>query len=106
MPPGSRKQVQSAHTGIKSRLWKVVYVDGVEQSREILHTDTYNPSKAIIKVGPAAPASVTPVQPQPQENQPAVEPATQPATQPAETQAPAQPEVFPGDDVVPQGPGM
>jgi len=106
MPPGSRKQVQSAHTGIKSRLWKVVYIDGVEQSREILHTDTYNPSKAIIKVGPAAPASVTPVQPQPQDNQPAVEPATQPATQPAETQAPAQPEVFPGDDVVPQGPGM
>jgi len=62
MPPGSKKQVQSAHKGMKSRLWKVVYVDGVEQSREILHTDTYNPSKAIIKVGPAAPAVAVPAE--------------------------------------------
>jgi vancomycin resistance protein YoaR len=62
MPPGSRSQVQSAHKGMKSRLWKVVYVDGVEQSREILHTDTYNPSKAIIKVGPAAPAVAVPAE--------------------------------------------
>lgn len=103
MAPGSRKQVQSAHTGIKSRLWKVVYLDGVEQSREILHTDTYNPSKAIIKVGPAAPASVTPVPEQtlPQETHQTVEPSTQPA----ETAPPSQ-EVFPGEDVVLQGPGM
>lgn len=103
MAPGSRKQVQSAHTGIKSRLWKVVYLDGVEQSREILHTDTYNPSKAIIKVGPAAPASVTPVPEQtlPQETHQTVEPSTQPA----ETAPPSQ-EVFLGEDVVPQGPGM
>ncbi len=102
MAPGSRKQVQSAHTGIKSRLWKVVYLDGVEQSREILHTDTYNPSKAIIKVGPAAPASATPVPEQtlPQETHQTVEPSTQPA----ETAPPTQ-EVFPAD-VVPQGPGM
>lgn len=103
MAPGSRKQVQSAHTGIKSRLWKVVYLDGVEQSREILHTDTYNPSKAIIKVGPAAPASATPVPEQtlPQETHQIVEPATQPA----ET-APPQTEVFPAEDAIPQGPGM
>ena len=57
LAPGTRKQTQSAHQGIKSRLWKIIYVDGVEQGREILHTDTYNPSKAIINVGPAAPAS-------------------------------------------------
>lgn len=103
MAPGSRKQVQSAHTGIKSRLWKVVYLDGVEQSREILHTDTYNPSKAIIKVGPAAPASVTPVPEQtlPQESHQTVEPSTPPA----ETAPPSQ-EAFPGDDAVQQGPGM
>ena len=29
LAPGTRKQVQSAHTGLKSRLWKVVTVDGV-----------------------------------------------------------------------------
>ncbi len=52
MAPGSRKQVQSAHRGVKSRLWKVVTVDGVETERTLLHTDTYNASKAIVMVGP------------------------------------------------------
>lgn len=56
LAPGTRKQVQSAHTGLKSRLWKVVTVDGVEKERTILHTDTYNASKAIILVGPKAAA--------------------------------------------------
>ena len=57
LAPGTRKQVQSAHTGIKSRLWKVVKVDGIETERIILHTDTYNASKAIVLAGPEAPAS-------------------------------------------------
>lgn len=57
LAPGTRKQVQSAHTGIKSRLWKVVKVDGAETERTLLHTDTYNASKAIVLVGPDAPAS-------------------------------------------------
>ena len=57
MAPGTRKQVQSAHTGIKSRLWKVVKVDGTETERTLLHTDTYNASKAIVMVGPEVPAS-------------------------------------------------
>lgn len=70
MAPGTRKQVQSAHRGYKSRLWKYVYVDGVEQSKEILHTDTYNASKAIVKVGPAVPAVTDPL---PEEVTPPVE---------------------------------
>ncbi len=74
MAPGTRRQVQSAHNGLKSRLWKVVTVDGVETERTLLHTDTYNASKAIVLVGP--PAVEIPVQP--------VE--TQPAPQPEETQ--------------------
>ena len=85
MAPGARKQVQSAHKGIKSRLWKVVYVDGVEQSREILHTDTYNASKAIIKIGPLAPAAVDPVPPQ--EAPPVVETPSQ-ETSEAPSEAP------------------
>lgn len=75
MAPGSRKQVSSSHRGYRSRLWKYVYVDGVEQSREILHTDNYNASKAIVRVGPAAPAIVEPIETAPidtapQETQP------------------------------------
>jgi vancomycin resistance protein YoaR len=94
MPPGSRKQVQSAHKGLKSRLWKIVYMDGVEQSRELLHTDTYNPSKAIIKVGPAAPAVAIPSE------TPGVPVETPPVTAPVET-APADPGI-----PVPEGPQM
>lgn len=69
LAPGTRKQVQSAHTGLKSRLWKVVTVDGVETERTILHTDTYNASKAIVLVGPKAATPqtqpTTPEQPTP-----------------------------------------
>ena len=71
LAPGTRKQVQSAHRGLKSRLWKIVTVDGVETERTLLSTDTYNASPAIVQVGPAvqipvpAPQPVLPVNPQP-----------------------------------------
>ena len=90
MEPGSRRQIQSSHAGIQSRLWKVVTVDGVETERTLLHTDTYNASKAIVLVGPSVPP----------ENQPAAAPAE---TQP-ETAAPAtEPAVVEGVD---GGPGV
>ncbi len=57
LAPGSRKQVQSAHQGLKSRLWKIVKVDGVVTEKILLHTDTYNASKAIVLVGPPVPAA-------------------------------------------------
>ena len=60
LAPGTRRRVSSGHTGIKSRLWKVVTVDGVETERTLLHTDTYNASKAVYEVGPAAPAETAP----------------------------------------------
>ncbi len=58
MAPGSRRQVQSAHRGIRSRLWKVVRVDGTEVERTILSTDTYNASPAIVQVGPPLPIAL------------------------------------------------
>lgn len=65
LAPGARRTVQSAHRGMRSRLWKEIYVDGVQTERTLLHTDTYNASKAIVLVGPSAPAvSVIPQQPQ------------------------------------------
>lgn len=62
LEPGTQKRVQSAHKGMKSRLWKVVAVDGTETERTLLHTDTYNASKAIVLVGPPASAAVAPVE--------------------------------------------
>lgn len=108
LAPGTRKQVQSAHRGLRSRLWKVVTVDGVEVERTLLHTDTYNASKAIVLVGPPAavaapvlPSDQVETAPQPAETQPSVvegvdggpgvtAPATAPAPDPAPAQAPAQ----------------
>lgn len=74
LAPGTRKQVQSAHRGLKSRLWKIVTVDGVETERLLLSTDTYNASPAIIQVGPPVHVPTpqitvptpTPVLPQPE----------------------------------------
>lgn len=60
LAPGQQVKVQSSHTGLRSRLWKVVTVDGVEQERTLLSTDSYNASKAIYRVGPALPAIVAP----------------------------------------------
>lgn len=59
LQPGQRVRVQSSHTGLQSRLFKCVYVDGELQERTLLHNDTYNASKAIYRVGPAAPAAAT-----------------------------------------------
>ncbi len=64
LAPGTRKQVQSAHRGIKSRLWKVVSIDGVETERTILTTDTYNASPAVVQVGPQLPVLPSPAQPE------------------------------------------
>lgn len=44
---------QSAHKGIVARLWKIVTVNGVEQSREIFNNSTYSASPKIITVGTA-----------------------------------------------------
>ena len=73
--PGAKVLEQSAHRGMRSRLWKYVYVDGVETEKEILHTDTYMAYKAIYSVGPELPA-VAPVLPP---DQPAAPAETQPA---------------------------
>ena len=44
---------QSAHLGTVSRLWKIVTVGGVEQSREVFNNSTYQASPKIITIGTA-----------------------------------------------------
>lgn len=97
LAPGARVCVQSSHTGLRSRLWKVVTVDGVETERTLLHTDSYNASKAIYRVGPTPVAAPVETAPAPTD---AVQP-TEPqviegvnggpgVTAPAQTEAPAE----------------
>ena len=102
LAPGQQVKVQSSHTGLRSRLWKVVTVDGVEKERTLLSTDSYNASKAIYRVGPALPAVVLPdpTIPAPTE---AVPPESAPVTgieggpgvtEPAPSPVPAEPAPF------------
>ena len=48
---GSVTVVQSPHSGCIAQLWKVVKVDGVEQSREIFNKSNYQASPKIITIG-------------------------------------------------------
>ncbi len=59
-PIGYISQTQSSHTGYTAQLWKVVTVDGVEESREVFNKSSYNASPTIIQVGTASsnPAAV------------------------------------------------
>lgn len=92
LAPGARVRVQSSHTGMKSRLWKVVTVDGTETERTLLNKDTYNASKAIYRVGPEVPVTA-PVQ-------------TDPAGgQTVGTGENTSPEIPGGGPGVPSGPG-
>lgn len=99
LEPGTRKQVQSAHRGIKSRLWKVVSIDGVETERTILTTDTYNASPAVVQVGPALPAATQPEAAAPGGGQGPVQQA------PGDGSAPTQPQWPGGGETRPHIPG-
>lgn len=104
LAPGSKIREQSAHVGKRSRLWKYVYVDGVETEKEILHTDSYMASKAIFRVGPDAPAAPLPTEPAaPIAPEVIPPPVTEPAGPAAEGPA-ATPEV-PVQPEGPAGPG-
>lgn len=45
--------LSSAHTGYTAKLWKVVTVNGVEESRTEFNSSRYNPSNKVIAVGVA-----------------------------------------------------
>lgn len=54
LPIGTLSTQQQAHVGKRARLWKIVKVNGVEQSREEFNTSSYRASPKIVKVGTAS----------------------------------------------------
>lgn len=52
LEPGQEKVKQNGMNGCKSITYKVLKLNGVEVSREVLSTDTYDPMNKIIKRGP------------------------------------------------------
>lgn len=53
-PVGYIATTQSKHMGYVAKLWKVVTVDGVEQSREAINKSTYKSSPKVVNVGTAS----------------------------------------------------
>ena len=49
--PVGEVQVSSAYTGYKAKLWKVVKVDGIEKSRELVNTSNYRAVARMATVG-------------------------------------------------------
>lgn len=50
-PEGYRQVTQSAHVGYTAELWKVVYENGVEVSRERVNSSTYAASPTYVTIG-------------------------------------------------------
>lgn len=48
---GSMSTAGSPHTGKVVQLWKIVYQNGTEVSRDVINNSTYNKSDKVIKVG-------------------------------------------------------
>ncbi len=53
-PIGYMSQTQSSHTGYTAQLWKIVTVDGKEESREVFNKSSYKASPTVILVGTAS----------------------------------------------------
>lgn len=51
---GIIKKASSGYTGMKAKLWKVVYENGVEVSREVVNNSNYRASEAVFHVGTAS----------------------------------------------------
>lgn len=49
--PVGEVEVSSAYTGYKSKLWKVVKIDGIEKSRELVNTSNYRAVARMATVG-------------------------------------------------------
>ncbi len=50
-PIGYIEATSSAYAGMEARLWKVVYEDGEEVSRDVCNTSSYSKEDAVIEVG-------------------------------------------------------
>ena len=53
-PVGTIKKVQSKHYGYTSKLWKIVTVDGVQDSRTQFNKSNYRSSPRIVNIGTAS----------------------------------------------------
>ena len=99
-PAGTMTKEQGPHTGYTARLWKVVSVNGQEQSRNVFNNSTYKPGNTIYAIGSAglAPDAKARIDAAIATNdEGAVRAAISGAPAPAPTPDPAAPEVAPAE---------
>lgn len=51
LPKGARQLVQQGEEGYRVKVYRVVYQEGVEKSRELVSTDVYLPINEVVRVG-------------------------------------------------------
>lgn len=85
-PAGYRVTTSAGHTGYVAKLWKHVYMNGAEQSVDLVNTSTYQSSAALVTVGTGAAASTPPAD-VPSSETPAANTPTEPATQPTQQES-------------------
>ena len=71
LPEGARKVTQGSHTGYRAELYKYVYVDGQQVSKEQVNSSYYAPAPNYVSVGPGTLISEEPT-PEGDPNVPAV----------------------------------
>lgn len=103
---GKEKVEQYGANGCKSITYKIVSLNGVEQSREVLSTDTYSPMNKIIKRGTkVVETNTNPVEPEaPTIPTTTPEDTSNTETKPVETPEVTQPEATPTTPVTPSTP--
>lgn len=80
-PIGYRAVTQNGHTGYVAKLWKFVYKNGAEQSKELVNKSSYQSSPAQVTIGTAAVQEETTSQPPTDTTAPTTQqPTTQPTT--------------------------
>lgn len=50
-PASYREITQSAHVGYKAKLWKIVYINGVQKEKVLINTSSYNAAPQYVTVG-------------------------------------------------------
>lgn len=101
-PEGYEQVTQSAHTGYVAAFYKLIYVDGVLQSRELVNRSTYQAYPRYVTKGSKAPETDPPETSVPEptpEPTPTPDPAPTPTPDPAPTPDPEPtPEQTPSTD--------
>ncbi len=70
LPSYYRSVTQSAHTGYRAKLWKVIYKNGKEKERTEVNTSTYNAEPQHVTVGNQTPVSTPAPEPEPKPEKP------------------------------------